>query len=56
MLDSSDSDDDDKAEKSLINNQNKVELINRRIRAVLSGISDSDDDSKKKFSASVSSS
>ena len=51
MLDSSDSDNDDKAEKFLFNNQNKAETINRRRRAVISESSDSNDDSKNKCSA-----
>ena len=48
MSDSSGFDYDDKAEKCLLDNENKVESINRRRRAVILESSDSDDDSKKK--------
>ena len=40
ISDSIDSDDNDKYEKSLLKNENKVESINRRRRAITSGSSD----------------
>ena len=56
ISDRSDSDDDDKSEKSLLNNQNKVKSTNIRRRAGVLDSSDSDNDSKNKCPASVSSS
>ena len=46
MSDSSDSDCNNKAEKSFLNNRNKFESIKRRRRVAISDSSDSDDDSK----------
>ena len=44
MSDRSDSENDNKSEKSLLNNQNKIESISRRRRVATSDNSDSDDD------------
>ena len=54
ILESSDSDDDDKAVKFLFNNQNKVKPINRMRRIATPYSNDSNDNSKNKCSVSVS--